>query len=190
MNQARIAIIGIALAIVLSSVSAGTVEAQRRDHLTKEEVELIRDFQDVDHRMELFVKAIERRLWVLDGPGEMTKEQTKRYEKDLEKWGELPKGSRFDLLSDVEKILNESIDKIDDVYDREPKSALLPFAFYVIADYCEQLTPRLESFALSTSDRSELGRLEQAAGHCRNILMVRENIPRPKGKRPKSKTTR
>ncbi len=189
MTHARIAIIGIALGFVLSSVSAGTVEAQRRDHLTKEEIELVRDVQDVDYRMELFVNAIERRLWVIKGRQHMTKEQTKRYEKDLDKWGELPKGSRFDLFSDVEKILNESIDKIEDVYDREPESALLPFAYYVIADYCEQLRPRLQSFAESTNDRGELGRLERAAGHCRNILEVRP-FPRPTGKRPKSKTTR
>ncbi len=37
----------------------------QRDNLTLEEIEMIRDEQELDRRMEIYVKAIDRRLMVL-----------------------------------------------------------------------------------------------------------------------------
>lgn len=173
-----------------SALFVGSAEAQRRDHLTKEEIELVRDVQDVDYRMDLFIKAVERRLWVLYGKETLSKDQLNIIEKDLEKWGNLPNGSRSELVSDIEKILEESIDKFEDVYEREPDSALLPFAYYILADNCERLIPRFDWLAKNATERNEIGRLEKASKHCLDILEARDRIPRPTGKRPKSKVTR
>lgn len=161
--------------------------AQKRDHLTKEEIELIRDVQEVDLRMELFAKAIERRLWVIEGAEKLDQNQKKRVEKDIEKWGDLPTGTEAQLLSDIGKILNEAIDKLDDVYANDPKSELIPFAYQTIADYSEALLPRLAVLSEKTSDVLERGLLQTAADRCRDILDVRDTVPKPVGKRKKSK---
>ncbi|NNE67881.1 MAG: hypothetical protein HKN33_15060 [Pyrinomonadaceae bacterium] len=179
-----------ALITVVVFTASSMVQAQRRDHLTDEEIELVRDVQEVDKRMEIFVKAIERRLWVIEGKEKLTEEQLKRIEKDDDKWGPLPEGTKVQLLSDIEKILNEAIDKLEDVYDREPKNALVPYALYVIADYSESLIPKLQALAENNEDIRELGLLESAANHCQNILEARANVPRPTKKRPKKKRTR
>ena len=179
-----------ALVFLIAAALAQTAAAQRRDHLTKEEIELVRDVQEVDLRMSLFVNAIKRRLWSLSGVENLTKEQAKRIEKDFDKWGEIPKGPRGNLVADINRILNEAIDKFEDVYDREPESPLIPFAYYVIADYCTELTPSLESLASASSDPAEIGPLKRSADDCRNILDARDQVPRPTGKRPKSKVPR
>lgn len=177
----------ILVALITLAALAGTVEAQRRDHLTAPEIELVRDIQDVDLRMEVFVYAIERRLWAIAGTGALTPEQKKRVEKDHDKWGDLPTGSRTELISDIEKILEEAIIKLEDVFDREPEQELIPFALYVIADYSELLIPKLRSLAESSEDKRQLGMLESAAAHCQGILDARGGIPRPTGKRKKKK---
>ena len=46
--------------------------AQNREHLTYEEIELVRDIQDVEFRMKIFAKAIERRLLVIEGVVKLT----------------------------------------------------------------------------------------------------------------------
>ncbi|MDH3528064.1 MAG: hypothetical protein OEQ28_00735 [Acidobacteriota bacterium] len=183
----RIAFPAVFVVFITLAFLAGTAEAQRRDHLTAEEIELVRDVQDVDLRMGLFVHAIERRLWVISGTDALTPEQKKRVEKDHGEWGDLPTGTRTELISDIERILSEAIDKLEDVFDREPEQELIPFALYVIADYSEILIPELRSLAESTEDRRQLGLLESAVIHCQSILDAREGIPRPTGKRKKKK---
>jgi len=181
-------IVSVFLSLLAATLLAMTVNAQRRDHLTAEEIELVRDIQDVDLRMEVFAYAIERRLWVLEGKENLTEEQLKRIEKDQKKWGDLPKGSRTDLISDIEKILDEAIDKLEDVFDREPKNELIPYALYVIADYSEALIPKLATLADGNENIREIGLIETAAGHCQNILEARENVARPTVKRKKKKS--
>jgi hypothetical protein len=105
------------ITLVAAYCSLFTVQAQRRDHLTAEEIELVRDAQQIDHRMEVFVKAIERRFSVLNNAA-----PTKKPEKDADKWGELPTGTRQQLLTDIEKLLDEAISKIDDVAARDIKA--------------------------------------------------------------------
>lgn len=176
-----------ALSAVFVCFLLSDTPAQRRDHLTAEEVELVRDVQDVDLRMELFAKAIERRLWVLNGVDTLTEEQRKRVEKDLDKWGELPAGTRIELLTDIGKILTEAVDKLEDVYEQQPESEYIPFAYKAIADYSEALVPRLKGLAEKTADKMELALLDDAAIQCRDILEVRDTVPKPSGKRPKAK---
>ncbi len=72
--------------------------AQTRDHLTPQEVDLVKEAQILDQRIEVFVKAADRRLLVLTGVDAPTPKQLK---KDSEKWGELPTGSRAELLGDL-----------------------------------------------------------------------------------------
>src|SRR5215203_2843659 len=81
---------------------------KRRDYLTEAEIELVREAQEIDIRVAVLTKAIDRRLAVLNN-------QTP---KEKEVWGELPKGSRAKLLGDVEKLLGKAIDDVDNVAER------------------------------------------------------------------------
>src|SRR5688500_14541362 len=77
--------------------------AQRRDYMTEPEIELVRDAQDIDQRIEVLTKMIDRRFAVLGlevgGWRPTAKEQ--------EKWGVVVTGSRSELLSDIRNLLQK-----------------------------------------------------------------------------------
>src|ERR687884_156168 len=85
---------------VLASLAVVTVfnvaPAQKREHLTPEEIELVRDNQELDKRTEVFIKAAERRLLAVTSPEEAARQAAK----EKEKWGEV-KGTRVQLLYDI-----------------------------------------------------------------------------------------
>ena len=76
---------------------------QKRDHLTPQEVDLVKENQILDKRIEVFIKAAERRVMVINGTAAANAKQLK---KDAEKWGELPAGSRFELVGDIASLEN------------------------------------------------------------------------------------
>src|ERR1700750_2109428 len=82
--------------------------AQTRDHLTPQEVDLVKEAQVLDKRIEIFIKAADRRIIVLKG-GTAAAANTKQAKKDAERWGELPTGSRAELISDIAQIFDEAI---------------------------------------------------------------------------------
>src|ERR1051325_2388076 len=108
---------------LLSFASPAT--AQTRDHLTPQEVDLVKEAQVLDKRIDIFIKAANRRLLVLNG-GAATPANTKQAKKDAELWGELPTGSRAELVSDIARILDEAITNIDDVSSRDERNPLIP----------------------------------------------------------------
>ena len=91
------------------------------DYFTAEEIELIRDAQKIDDRIDVLTKIIDRRFAALkiDVGG------AKISPKDAEKWGVVPESSRFELLLDIKRILQKAIDDIDSLSER-PDSAILP----------------------------------------------------------------
>ena len=66
-----------------------------------------------------------RRLLAINGN---TPANAKQLKKDAEKWGELPVGSRAELVSDIARILDEAITNIDDVSARDERNPLIPKA--------------------------------------------------------------
>src|SRR6185436_5751462 len=89
----------IALLSLLGSVSIASAVPQR-DHLTELEVERVKEAQILDKRIEVFIKATDRRLIVLNGTQAANAKQLK---KDTELWGELPTGSQSQLIGDIER---------------------------------------------------------------------------------------
>lgn len=148
--------------------------AQRRDHLTEMETEIVRDVQQVDRRMEVFLKAIDRRLLVLNDD----QTQAKRVEKDLDRWGELPTGTRLQLLTDIEEILQEAISKIDDVAARDGKNELFPVAVNVLADGATKLLPQLKAQFDKSADEKEKGALIGAIDYCNQIIEASAKVPK------------
>ena len=152
----------------------------KRDHLTPQEADLVRDAQLIDKRIDVFIRAAERRFLVLQNPQAVAPKQ-----KDAEKWGELPKGTRAELLYDISKILDEAITNIDDVSSREPKNPLLPKALRKLAEACNrfltQLTPLREQLKDERSDERE--QLEQAIENAQEIIAAADKLPPPPAKK-------
>ncbi|HJU56966.1 MAG TPA: hypothetical protein VJ715_20440, partial [Pyrinomonadaceae bacterium] len=109
------------LLLVILCVAPQPAHALARDFLTPKEEELIKEAQILDKRVEVYVKAAERRLLMLTG---QTAPVDKEAKKDSEKWGELPTGTRTELIMDIANILDAAVTNIDDVALRDEKNAL------------------------------------------------------------------
>ena len=171
--------------LLLASFSA---TAQTRDHLTPQEVELIKDAQAVDVRINVFIKAAERRLSVLTGtpmsapPGTPTgnsKQAKKDAEREAELWGETPKGTRAELLGDIAKILDEAITNIDDVSMHDEKSPLLRKAMRQLAASATQMIGRLTPLRTQTKSEAEVSNLEEALENAQSIIEAAKKLPPP-----------
>jgi hypothetical protein len=156
--------------------------AQRRDHFSEAESDMIREAQEIHLRMAIFVKAIDRRFLVLD---KVDVTNDKKVTKDNETWGELRKGTDAQLLKDIEKILDEAINNIDDVAARDLKNKLLPKAMKTLVEGCKRFIPRLNSIAEKTTDRTERETLDNAIEYCNEIIDAQSKIPEAE-KKPKT----
>src|SRR5215510_5069498 len=96
----------------------------QRDYLTPQEVDLIKEAQILDKRIDVFIKAAERRVLVING-GTAPAANSKQAKKDAERWGELPTGSRAELVSDIARIVDAAIDNIDDVSMHDERNPLI-----------------------------------------------------------------
>lgn len=164
----------LSLFAIVCLFSALSASAQRRDHLTEKEIEVVRDVQEIDRRMEVFIKAVDRRFLVLNNDSS----QTKQIEKDLEKWGELPTGTRQELLSDIEKIIEEAISKIDDVAARDMNSDLFPIAVHTLADGAKKFIPQLKMQYDKAETEKEKGAIIGAIEECEEIIAASAKVKR------------
>lgn len=157
--------------------------AQRRDQLGETETELVREAQEINLRAEIYVKAIDRRFLVINKDAS----QAKRVEKDSEKWGELPKGTRAELLLDIEKILQEAIDNIDNLAERDRKNELLPKAVRILAAASDRFLPQFKSQLDKTNTDIERGAILGAIDSCKQIIEAAANLPKESPKEKKKK---
>ncbi|MGI8898578.1 MAG: hypothetical protein ACR2IB_09320 [Pyrinomonadaceae bacterium] len=163
-------------------ISAGAF--QSRDHLTPQEVELVKDTQVLDQRIEIFVKAADRRLLVLTGVDAPSPKQLK---KDSEKWGDLPNGSRAELLGDIAKILDEAITNIDDVSARDEKNPLIHKALRKLAAEATRIFDQLRPLREQAKGDAEVARFEELRENAESILEAAKKLPPPVEKKRKSK---
>ncbi len=173
-NNLKLTFVFLAFFIGFQAFLPNSAQAQRRDHLSEMEVEIIRDVQAIDLRMEVYVKAIDRRFAVLNND----LSQTEQFKKDIEKWGALPKGSRTELLRDIERILDESISKIDDVASRDLKNKLLPVAVNILADGANRFLPELKTQLDKAADEMEKGAILKAVEFCNQIIEASAKVPK------------
>ena len=133
---------------------ASPVSAQQRDHLTEKEVDWVREVQVIDKRIEVFIKAADRRLLALINP------DAKQPKKEEEKWGPLPTGTKAELLQDYKKILEEAEEKLDDAFDR--KDALIPKALSKFKEAARKQLEQLRSLEAKMTETRELKALAEA----------------------------
>ncbi len=144
------------LALGLVFTLPTTAQAQKRDHLTEQEVELVREAQEIDLRLQVFVKAADRRLLVLTNPNATQKP------KEEETWGPLPKGTRLELLSDYKRILEEAEEKLDDAYERGARNEKIPKALAKFKEGVTKQIAQMRAFAPQLSDPKEQRALDAA----------------------------
>ncbi len=175
-NKLKISLPALTAFLCVLLLFSFAVSAQRRDHLTEQEGELVREFQEIDTRTEVLVKAIDRRFLVLNA---VDIETNKQFKKDSEKWGELPTGTRRELLLDIEKIFQEAVDNIDQVAERNIKSELFPRAVHILAEASQKFLPQLKSQFDKTNTDIEKGAILGAIEFCNQIIEASAKVPKP-----------
>lgn len=99
------------LLLAFLCLAAVAVPGQRRDFLTDNEIEIIRDAQDIDERVLVLTRMIDRRFHVLG----INVNGWKDAAKPSDTWGDLPEGTRVQLFNDIKKILQKAVDDIDNL---------------------------------------------------------------------------
>jgi len=166
--------------------AAGT-PAPRRDPLTEKEADLVREAQALDERTKVFTKAVERRLLALAGPGTATSKQA---QKDADKWGELPQGTRAELLYDIAGIFDEAVTNIEDVGSHNAKSSLIPKSLRILAEASNRFLPQLTAMRERAQEEREKDALERAIEAAQEIIAAASKLPpetQPAGKPKKQK---
>jgi HPt (histidine-containing phosphotransfer) domain-containing protein len=164
------------LIAIVSLLFAGIAAAQPRDHLTDQESDLIRFHQQLDKRIDVFIKAIDRRFAIING---LEQAKTKKIDKEEPEWGDLPKGSRAQLLGDIASILDEAITNIDDVSRRDEKSPLISRALRKLTAAANSYVTQVKAIASQTKDADELSAIERVLQQAEQIIEVGNQLPPP-----------
>lgn len=176
----------IILVVVVASTLA--ISAQRRDFLTDEEVEMVRDAQQIDRRINVLIFAMDRRFGVLGiDVGSVAPNK-----KDKDKWGPLPLGTRLEILADIKQIMDKAVSDIDNLAERpdsalidEPEAGKKPTSFKVIfpaavrslAAAAERYRPILAKELAATKVRAEEALLIDIADNCEQIIAAVHKLP-------------
>lgn len=171
--------------LILSACLSITASASpQRDHLTPQEVDVVKEAQILDKRIEVFIKAIDRRLIVLNGTQTANAKQLK---KDAELWGDLPSGSNAELISDIARILDEAITNIDDVSGRDERNPLIGKSLRRLAQAVNNITTQLAPFREKAKTEAEVASLEMLIDDAEQILAAVKKLPPEVEKKGKSK---
>ena len=167
------------------SLFTTAVSAQSRDFLTAEEVEIIRDAQQIDDRMNVLVKAMDRRFAALNAA--VSSPVAGKEKKDDREWGKSPTGTRIELLGDIKRIMQKAVDDIDNlaerpdsmVVDPEEKpdkknlktfAALFPKAVRSLAAASARYQPVLKAELDKSNDNAEKGLIVATLDLCSDVI--------------------
>jgi len=148
---------------------------QQREHLTLQEIEMVADTQELDKRSALLVKIAERRLQAIINPPAIAAQIQPA--KETSDWGELPKGTRANYISDLARIIDEAINNVDDVAMRTPDSKLLPKAVRTLTEASTRLLAQLTPLRESITADDEREALEQALDNLQQIIDAAVKLP-------------
>src|SRR5438309_2286311 len=146
----------------------------QRDHFTDAETDLIRFYQELDKRIEVMIKAGDRRFAIINGAPQPS---TKKLIKDEPDWGEVPKGTRAELLGDIAGILDEAITNIDDVSRRDEKNPLISRATRKLSAAATNYVNQLTALSKQTKDDDELAAIERVLDNANQIIEVGSKLP-------------
>ena len=170
--------------LVSPMLLAQRATAQTRDHLTPQEVDLVKEAQILDKRIEVFIKAADRRVMVLNGGAAANAKQLK---KDAERWGELPTGSRAELVSDIARIFDEAITNIDDVSARDERNPLIAKSLRKLAQAVNAIMEQLKPLRVQAKSDAEIASFELLNEDAQSILEAVTKLPPEVDKKAKAK---
>jgi hypothetical protein len=161
-----------------------TAIAQQRDHLTPQEVDLVKEAQVLDKRIDVFIKAADRRVLVINGAAAANAKQLK---KDAERWGDLPTGSRAELVADIARIFDEAITNIDDVSSRDERNPLISKSLRKLAQAVNTIMDQLKPLRVDAKSDAEIASFELLNEDAQSILEAVTKLPPEVEKKAKSK---
>ena len=164
----------ILLTLFISLFVGFSAQAQSRDHLTQQEVDLVKEAQILDKRIDVFIKATERRMMVINNSAAANAKQLK---KDSERWGELPTGSRAELVSDIARIFDEAITNIDDVSARDERNPLIGKSLRKLAQAVNSIMTQLKPLATEAKSDAEVASFELLNEDAQSILEAANRLP-------------
>jgi hypothetical protein len=170
--------------LMFAAICVTSAATQQRDHLTPLEVDRVKEAQILDKRIDVFIKAVDRRLMVLSGTQAANAKQLK---KDAELWGDLPAGSQAELIGDISRILDEAITNIDDVGARDERNPLIGKSLRKLAQAVNNITTQLAPFRDKAKTDAELASLEMLSEDAEQILAAAKKLPPEVEKKGKSK---
>jgi hypothetical protein len=189
---------GLITAFLLLSLAVG-VSAQRRDFLSEAEVEIVREAQDIDTRIDVLLRMADRRFYVLGIDVKGWKDAGKT--SDI--WGELPKGSRTDLFNDIKRIVQKAVDDIDNLSsnpdaapirekgDKEAKNdhKRFPKAVRNLASGADRYMGPLKAELDRSTNEAERGLIISTLELCEQIIEAVKKLPaevKTEGKKEKN----
>ncbi len=177
------------LPLLLGLVSfSQTANAQTRDHLTPQEVDLVKEAQVLDKRIDVFIKAADRRMLVLSGgAGTANAASARQLKKDAALWGELPTGSRAELVSDIARILDEAITNIDDVSARDERNPLIAKSLRKLAQAVNTIMEQIKPLSVNAKTDAEIASFEMLNEDAQSILEAATKLPPEVDKKGKAK---
>jgi len=140
---------------------------QDREHLTPQEIDLVKDAQVLDQRIDVFIKAADRRFAIINGGAQPA---TKKLMKDEPEWGDPPKGTRTELLGDIAGILDEAISNIDNVASRDAKNPLLSRSLRKLSTAANGYLNQLNSIKTKVTDPDEVAAIERVGDEVKEIM--------------------
>ena len=134
------------------------------DYLTEEEDEQVREAQKADERIKVFMKIADRRLIALKGePGVAADVKAqKKLEQEAKDWGVLPKMARADLLRQYSRAIEECMAKLEDAYERNPKSSSIPKSLVTLRDATDKHIETLRALSPEMKTDREIAAMRDA----------------------------
>jgi hypothetical protein len=178
------------LALTLLIFASIPADAQRRDYMTEPEIELVRNNQDIDKRIEMLTKMIDRRFTAMG----IEVGGWKQSEKDNEKWGDIRSGTKSELLYDVRQLLQKAVDDVDDVAlhnentltQNKVGGELFPKAVRNLAAAATRYLEPLKATLAKTPDERDKGLILSSIESCQEIIESVKQLP-PEVKETKKK---
>ena len=164
----------VTLALLLSIITVAQATTPQREHLTPQEIDLVKEAQALDKRIDVFIKCVERRLMVLNNSAAANAKQLK---KDSERWGELPTGSRAELVGDIARIFDEAITNIDDVSARDERNPLIAKSLRKLATSVNTIMGQLKPLSADAKSDAEVASFELLNEDAQSILEAANKLP-------------
>jgi len=166
----------LAVSLVVCAGIMAQASTPQRDHLTPQEVDLVKEAQILDKRIDVFIRAAERRLMVINNSGAAAA-NAKVLKKESERWGELPTGSRAELVGDIARIFDEAITNIDDVSARDERNPLIAKSLRKLATSVNTILGQLKPLTAEAKSDAEIASFEMLNEDAQSILEAANKLP-------------